>query len=203
MQIVPQFQNITSLVINDPALYTPRVWKARETTIEKAKTLWQDGYGCSLVGFHAPGVYNVIRPAGSVKLDSKTGQIIESYVVDTKTATCNCEGFERMQGLCKHLLAVQALMAYCHNFMAPLYAEALGHSQKRSAAITLPQPALPTCPMCSSSHLIPINDFPGSVVCGKCTHIIEPEAEALSAPPEIRRWDCPRPKSVIHPSDFD
>lgn len=208
MRIIPQ--DITRHVINDPAVFTPRVWKMRETTIEKAASLWSDGYSSAPVGMHAPGVYDVYLPADSVKVDKKTGLITESYVVDTLTATCNCEGFEHMQGICKHLLAVQWRLAEYHNYMAPLYADALKKSSPLSYApdpASAPvQPAFlhasPVCPKCSSSFLIPLDDFPGQSVCVSCNHISVPEEEVTPLS-EIRRWPCPSPKSVIHARDFD
>lgn len=200
--MIPHFDNITKSgisVINDLVHYSPRALKARETTIARAQTLWDDGYTANPVGFHAPGVYEVTVPPAEVEVDKKTGEVYDKYFVDLKTATCNCAGFGWM-GTCKHLLAIQWRVAEYYNFLAPMYSEALGKTPALPAPDLSPAVAVPCCPKCSSSHLIPLDDFPGTSVCVGCTHIIEPDAPAEVPPPTMSHSPA---RSVIHANDFD
>lgn len=195
--MIPLNYNLTQRVINDSVQFSPRMLKARETTAERARTLWDDGYTANPVGFHAPGVYEIIVPADEVEVDKKTGEVYDKYSVDLLTGTCTCAGFSWM-GTCKHLLALQWRVAQYYNFLAPMYSEALG---KTPVAAPAPVPvASPCCPVCSSTHLIPLDDYPGTSVCVGCNHLIEPEAPAEALSPTMSHSPA---RSVIHANDFD
>ena len=166
---------------------------------------------------HSPGVYIVHLPPGEVRVDRKTGEITTEYTVDTLTATCNCQGFERMEGLCKHLIAVQLKLSDAHAFMAPFYAQMLATtvaSVVASAVDTVavspaPIPHVPECPECQGTNLIPLADFPGTVACGRCAQWFELDKLPANFPTKTTTTlDVPTyretlTESVIRASDFD
>ena len=149
--------------------------KAVATTIERGDTLLTDGYKIDPHPSLRPGLYIVTKP--SPTLDKATGELVESYEVDTTAGphgSCQCKMFEFApddKKTCKHLRATLKHIAHCYNFLAPMLAQSgLGVPGVEKAA-TAPTRAL-SCPHCGHGSTIAAQDL-GQHICLKCLRFFD------------------------------
>jgi hypothetical protein len=99
-----------------PPALTQRQTKAIATTQIKAKTLFWDGY--TIDPTNQQSIYKINIP--TPRLDKKTGEITEFYMVDLLAETCTCKQFEFSSlGICKHLDATRKAISVALRLVSP------------------------------------------------------------------------------------
>jgi hypothetical protein len=100
-----------------PTTSPSRIQKAVQTTIRRGKTLFSsDGYRIRPYPAR-PGVYRVARSEEDRRKLREHER--PCYDVDIVHQDCTCPGFEH-HGACKHLAAVNAVIAEAMRLLAPL-----------------------------------------------------------------------------------